>query len=63
MVTGGHERSWLVVVVILARREYFTRTSRIGDRFQKQALLCLHVTALDLVHRPQRMRARMQKLS
>jgi hypothetical protein len=54
MVRGGHGRSWFVVMAILGRRECFTRISSIGDRFQKQAHLCLHVNALGLVHRPQK---------
>jgi hypothetical protein len=36
MAKGGHQRSWLAVIVIIAKRECCTRICRAGDRFPKQ---------------------------
>lgn len=53
MAGEGHESSWLVVVIVV-RRECFTRTSRIEDRFPKQVMLCLRDAAAEMVHPPQK---------
>jgi hypothetical protein len=51
MASGGHEGSWLMVVIVVVR-ECFT-TSRIKDRFPKQVMLCLREAASGM-HPPQK---------